>query len=606
MVLIQTDSIPLFITNLSNEGENLIMNCKNLLLQFLKKHKWEYFVGIFLLIFSTLISTYIPKIIGQVTDGLNDQTMDRIQILKALLIMMTIVVSYFILKFIWRYLLLGNGRNVEVFLRDKLFAHMQTLSVSFFNTHKTGDLIAYAINDIQAVRMIFGFGFIAIVEGLTINVISLTFMSQTINPKLTLIALIPVPVSIFLITKLRLTIRKRFLKVQKAFSIISEKVQENVMGIRVIKSFAQEDLEMKTFDKISKDRMDAHMNMVKVSSLLAPATQLFFGISFSIFILFGSRMVIEKTITIGDFVAFNTYLMLIMGPLVNIARIIEVWQKGIASINRLDEIFSAVPTTVFEISEPVDKIDGDIRIENLSFSYPGHSKRVLKNINLEIKRGTTLGILGRTGSGKTTLVSILLRLFDIEAGHIFINDIDINNIPADILRENIGVVPQDNFLFSTTIKNNIEFFRHDFSDDDIVEATKMAAVYDNIVAFPDGFDTMVGERGMSLSGGQKQRISIARAIVKDPSLLIFDDSLSAVDSNTETLILSNIKTILSDRTGIIISHRVSSVMHADQIIVLDKGRIIEAGTHEKLMEEQGSYYSLYNVQTHENDKEVLL
>lgn len=583
------------------------MNCKTLLIQFLKKHKWEYFSGIFLLVFSTLISTYIPKIIGQITDGLNDKSMDKSQIFKSLIIMMTIVISYFILKFIWRYLLLGNCRNIEVYLRDKLFSHLQTLPVSFFTAHKTGDLVAYAINDIQAVRMIFGFGFIAIVEGLAINIISLSFMAQTINPRLTLLALLPVPVSIFLITKLRLTIRKRFLKVQKAFSIISEKVQENVMGIRVIKSFAQEDLEMKAFEKFSRDRLDAHMNMVKVSALLAPATQLLFGISFSIFILYGSRLVINKTITIGDFVAFNTYLMLIMGPLVNIARIIEVWQKGLASINRLDEIFMAESTTVFEVAAPVtiNKIDGDISIRDLSFSYPGFSKRVLKNINLDIKKGTTLGILGRTGSGKTTFISVLLRLYDIEDGHIFIDGRDINKIPADILRESIGVVPQDNFLFSTTIKNNIEFFRDDFSEEDVIEAAKMAGVYDNIIGFPDGFDTMVGERGMSLSGGQKQRISIARAIVKDPSLLIFDDSLSAVDTNTETLILSNIKNVLKDKTGIIISHRVSSVMHADNIIVLDKGRIIEAGTHDELIAEQGSYYNLYNVQTHENKKEVL-
>lgn len=579
------------------------MNCKNLIFKFLGKHKWEYLIGIVLLIISTFLSTYIPKIIGQITDGLNDRTMDKNQILITLGIMMSFVVAYFILKFIWRYLLLGNGRNIEVFLRDKLFSHLQTLPVTFFNEHKTGDLVAYAINDIQAVRMIFGFGLIAIIEGLMINVLSLTQMTQSINPKLTVMALIPVPFSIFLITKLRLTIRNRFLKVQNAFSAISEKVQENVMGIRVVKSFAQEDEEMEAFEKVSRDRLDAHMNMIKVSGLLAPATQVFFGISFSIFILYGSRMVINKTISVGDYVAFNTYLMMIMGPLVNIARLIEVWQKGLASIKRLDDIFTAESTTVFEKGNiEVEKIDGDIKIRDLSFSYPLHSKRVLKDINLDIKKGTTLGILGRTGSGKTTLISILLRLYDIEDGHVFIDNQDINHIPADILRENIGVVPQDNFLFSTSIKNNIEFFRSDFSEEDIIEATKMAGVYDNIVAFPDGFNTMVGERGVSLSGGQKQRISIARALVKDPSLLIFDDSLSAVDSSTESLILSNIKTILSNKTGIIISHRVSSVMHADNIVVLDKGRILEQGTHDDLMALQGAYYNLYSIQTEEKEK----
>lgn len=577
------------------------MKGKEILTQFIRKHIWEYVFGTVVLIVSSVIASLIPKLLGIITDGLNRRNMSSSQIMQYVLIMLGVAAAVFVLKFIWRYFLIGNCRNVECYLRDRLFKHLQTLSVSFYNNHKTGDLVAYAINDIQAIRMVFGFGIVAILEGVVINSVSIFIMVKTINPILTLIALGPIPLIVVILVKLRLEIRDRFGKVQKAFAEISEKVQENISGVRVVKAFAQETEEVEDFITYSRKRVDTHMHLIKASAMLGPATQVCFGVSFLLFIIYGSQLVVNGTISLGDYVAFNTYIMAIMGPITNIARIIEVWQKGVASFRRLDEIFS-YPSHIQDTEfEKVDNIEGEVVIKNLNFSYPGASKRALKNINIHVEKGKTLGILGKTGSGKTTLVNLLLRLYDVGDGHILVDGKDINSIPVDVLRENIGYVPQDNFLFSTTIKNNIEFFRHDHTEDEVMEATRMAGVYDNIVSFPNGFDTVVGERGVTLSGGQKQRISIARAIIKSPSILILDDSLSAVDTKTEEIILNNIKTILKDRTGIIISHRVSSVKHADEIVFMDKGKIVERGTHEELMELKGLYYDLYRIQMDQNE-----
>jgi ATP-binding cassette subfamily B protein len=297
-------------------------------------------------------------------------------------------------------------------------------------------------------------------------------------------------------------------------------------------------------------------------------------------------------------------MMLIMGPITNIVRIIEVWQRGLASLRRLDDIFSAKSDIVDRNDKADFSINGSIEICNLTFKYPGSAKNVLKDINLTLPKGKTLGILGKSGSGKTTLVNLLLRLYPVDDGHIYIDGEDINNIPLGVLREKIGCVPQDHFLFSTTISDNIGFFNNTYSRDEIEQASKLSAVYDNIAAFPDGFDTVVGERGITLSGGQKQRISIARALIKQPAILIMDDSLSAVDVKTEEQILGNMSKVLEGLTGVIISHRVTALRHADNIVYFDKGRIVESGSHEELMNLKGRYYNLYRLQNEENDERM--
>lgn len=581
------------------------MKAKQLIIQFISSHRRSYIAGIVILLGTTFLAMLIPKMLGIITDGLNSKDMPEDVIVRNVLLMLAIVIAVFALKFLWRYFLIGNCRSVECYLRDQLFKQLQTLPLSFYSNSKTGDLVAYAINDVQAVRQTFGFGWIQILEGSTLAIISILFMVRTIDPVLTLMALVPVPIAVFFMIKVGRHIRGRFKKVQEAFASISEKVQENISGIRVIKAFAQEKEEVDNFLKYSQRRVDTQMSLTRISALLSPCAQFCFGFSFLFFIVYGSKLVIEGGISLGDYVAFNTYMLAIMGPVTNISRIIDVWQRGLASYRRLSVIFDTPPASGLTSDDrSVCSIKGRLEIRNLNFTYSGSKKRALKNINLTLEQGKTLGIIGKTGSGKTTLVNLLLRLYDIDDEIIFIDSMDINTIPVDILRECIGYVPQDNFLFSTTIRNNIEFFRSIYSDDEIEEAARISGVYDNIVSFPEGFDTIIGERGTTLSGGQKQRISIARAIVKNPSILILDDSLSAVDTKTEEEILGNMKRLLVNRTGIIISHRISTIMDADEICYMNNGRIVERGTHEQLMELKGLYYELHKVQTEAVTEEV--
>lgn len=580
------------------------MKAKQILIDFIKRHIASYIAGIIILLGTTYLNMLVPKLLGIITDGLNSRDMPENMIIRNVILMLSLVVAAFLLKFLWRYFLIGNCRSLECDLRDSLFKHLQTLPLNFYSNSKTGDLVAYAINDVQAVRKTFGFGLIHILDGLTSCIISIIFMAQTIDPVLTLMALAPVPIAVFLMIKVGSQIRGRFRKVQEAFAAISEKVQENISGIRVIKAFAQEKEEVDNFLKYSQRRIDTQMNLTRVSALLGPCGQLCLGISFLLFIVYGSRLAINGNISLGDYVAFSTYMLTILRPVMSISRIIDTWQRGIASYKRLSTIFDTPPATGLTSDESsVSGIKGKLEIINLSFTYPGAKRRALKNVNFTLEQGRTLGIIGKTGCGKTTLINLLLRLYDVEDGHILIDGIDINDIPVDILRECIGYVPQDNFLFSTTIKKNIEFFRSIYSDDEIEEAAKASGVYENIVSFPDGFDTMVGERGTTLSGGQKQRISIARAIVKNPSILILDDSLSAVDTKTEVEILGNLKHVLENRTGIIISHRISTIMHADEILYMNGGRIVERGNHEQLMALKGQYFELYKAQNEPEPEE---
>ena len=573
------------------------MKARQILINFMKNHAISYIAGLLILFGTTFLAMLIPKLLGLITDGLNRKDTAQSRIIQNVLLMMAIVISVFILKFLWRYFLIGNCRSIECYLRDHLFKHMQTLPLSFYSNSRTGDLVAYAINDVQAVRMTFGFGSIQILDGSTLAIVSILFMVRTINPVLTVMALAPVPVAVFIMVNVGRLIRGRFRKVQEAFASISEKVQENISGIRVIKAFSQEKEEVDNFLKFSQRRVDTQMSLTRISAMLGPCAQICFGLSFLLFIVYGSKLVIEGTITLGDYVAFNTYMLAIMGPVTNISRIIDVWQRGLASYKRLATIFDSPPASGLTSEESsVCDIKGRLEIKNLSFAYPGAKRRALKNINLTLEQGKTLGIIGKTGSGKSTMINLLLRLYDIDDGQIFIDGTDINDIPVDILRECIGYVPQDNFLFSTTIRQNIEFFKRIYTEDEVEEAARLSGVYDNIVSFPEGFDTVIGERGTTLSGGQKQRISIARAIIKNPSILILDDSLSAVDTKTEEEILGNIKKLLDDRTGIVISHRISTIMHADEILFMNGGRIVERGTHEQLMGLKGLYYELYNAQ----------
>jgi ATP-binding cassette, subfamily B, multidrug efflux pump len=569
--------------------------------EFIKENLGEYIIGVGALIASSLLQVVTPKLIGYITDSLDNRSHDLKTIYWMAFAILVTSVLLFGMKYLLRYFIMGRSRDLECFLRGKLFAHLQSLPPKFFNNKKTGDLMAYAINDLNAIRQAFAFGIVFLIDGVIINTITILVMGKTINPVLTIVTLIPISISVFVLIKLRKKVRMKFTEVQEAFALLSDKIQENISGIRVVKAYVQEEKEIEKLSEASKHRRSVQMEYVKLSAAMAPVVQICFGISFAISLIVGGNFVKQGKISLGDFIAFNTYIGLLTGPVNHIGKIIEVWQKALASMKRLDGIFMVQTDIVDENPRFRERrFKGEIVINNLCFSYPGTSRGCLKNISLEVPAGKTLAIIGKTGSGKSTLTNLLLRLFKVERGQIFIDGVDINDIPLATLRENIGYVPQDNFLFSTTIRENIEFFNSEYSLEDVEEAAKISSVYDNIIDFPEGFDTVVGERGITLSGGQKQRISIARAVIKDPSILILDDSLSAVDTKTEEEILKNIKEVLDERTGIIIAHRVSTIKHADEIVVLDKGKIVEKGNHEELMEQKGEYYRLYCSQLSES------
>lgn len=547
------------------------------------------------MILSSYVQTLFPKILGNTIDLLKINGFDKPMVLKNIFYIVLISISSFLFTYIWRNLVIANARKLECDIRQNLFSHFEDMSPEFYSKRKTGDLIAYAINDISAVRMTFGPATAMSINGIVLCVISIYSMCTAIDIRLTLMTLIPIPFIIIFTTKIGKLIKLRFRKVQENFANISDKVQENIYGIRVIKAYVQENDEIKNFENLNKEISDSNISMVKASSLLTPVIEVSFSISFVMNLIIGGNMVINKSISLGDFIAFNTYLTMIMNPIISIGRVINIYQRGMASLGRLNDIFKIKPQIKdVPSSHKNQRLNGYIEFKNFDFIYPNsEEEKVLHNINLKLNKGKTLGIIGKTGSGKSTLVNSLFKLYNVEQGNIFIDGKDINSIPLEVLRSNMAIVPQDNFLFSDTIKNNISFFKDIYPMEEIENASKNSLMYESILKFNDKFETLLGERGVNLSGGQKQRLSIARAIIKDPAILILDDSLSAVDTITEKQILANLKAIRQDKTNLIISHRISTIEDADEIIVIDNGHICEHGTHKELLKQKGEYYEIY-------------
>jgi ATP-binding cassette subfamily B multidrug efflux pump len=574
---------------------------KNIIIKFIKDHKFSYIIGIIFMLLSSYIQTLFPKVLGNTVDVLKASGFHPNAVYINIVYILLIAVGTFACTYTWRNLVIGNARSLECFLREKLFDHFQKLSPEFYSRRKTGDLIAYAINDINAVRMTFGPATSMAINGIVVCLISIYAMANAINWQLTLLSLLPIPFIVFFMFYIGKIVKKRFRKVQKTFASISDRVNENINGIRVIKAYVQEDKEVEKFQKLNDQMVEANLSMVRVSAYLAPAIELCFTISFVFNLIWGGNMVLKGNISLGDFVAFNGYLTIILAPVISIGQVITIFQRGMASLGRLNEIFAVKPHV--KDGGPISKFPEQysININGLSFSYPGAEKEALRNISLDIPKGHSFGIIGKTGSGKSTLVNLLLKMYNVESGKIIFGGTDINDFKLDALRSGFGFVPQDNFLFNASISENIRFFKDNYSENDVINAAKNSCVYQNIIDLPNGFETMLGERGLNISGGQKQRISIARALVKDPDILVLDDALSAVDTVTEAEIISNLRKVRKNKTTLIIASRISAVMEADEIIVLDQGRISERGTHSELLEKGGLYSEIYDFQFGDGD-----
>lgn len=574
---------------------------KNILIRFIKEHKYSYIIGILFMLLSSYVQALFPSVLGNIVDILKDKGFSSHAVFIKIDYILLIAAGTFVTTYIWRNLVIGNARKMECYLRERLFDHFQILSPEFYNHKKTGDLIAYAINDINAVRQTFGPATSMAINGLVVCIISVYSMANAVNWRLTLLSLLPIPLMVYIMFYIGKIVRKRFKRVQETFAEISDRVNENINGIRVIKSYVQEANEVEKFQKLNNQMVEANLSMVRVSAFLSPLIELCFTVSFVLNLIWGGNMVLKGTISLGDFVAFNGYLAMILAPVLSIGQVITIFQRGMASLGRLNEIMH-VKSDISEGTVNLFPKGGKITINDLSFTYPGASQKTLSHINLSLPKGHTLGVIGKTGSGKSTLTNLLLKTYNVDDGKIFFGKTDGNDFTLAALRDGFGFVPQDNFLFNASIADNIRFFKEGYSNDEVAEAARNSCIYQSIMDLPNGFDTVLGERGVNISGGQKQRISIARSLIRDPEILVLDDALSAVDTVTESEILSNLKKVRKNKTTIIIASRISAIKEADEILVLDNGEVRQRGTHEQLFKKGGLYAEIYEYQFGKKDR----
>jgi ATP-binding cassette subfamily B protein len=504
--------------------------------------------------------------------------------------------------YLQRWIIIGASRHIEYDMRNDFYGHLQRLPVSYYQGQRTGDLMSRATNDLSSVRMLIGPAVMHAFSSLLV-VVGAFVMMLRIEIEMALISLIAVPVVAGLVKFFGERIHDRFKSVQDYFGDISARVQENLSGVRVVRAFTQEANEMRRFKDMNREYVERNRSLIRLTATFYPALHALIGIMFVIVFFLGSRRIIAGQLDIGSFVAFQFYLGRMIWPLIALGWVINLFQRGMASMKRLHEVWSVEPPRDASAQTIVPVPRGDLEIRNLTFAYDG--RPVLRSINLSIRHGETIGIVGRTGSGKSTLLSLITRTFEPPHGTIFIDGRPVETIPLRQIREWVGVVPQESFLFSESIAENIRFGRASASDEDVSESAAMAGLSTDVAGFPQGINTVIGERGITLSGGQKQRTAIARALVREPIVLILDDSLSAVDTQTEERILNALRTVRQGRTVLIVSHRVSSVKDADHIVVLEEGSIVERGTHETLVELGGYYADLYRRQTIEAELEEI-
>lgn len=581
------------------------------LVPYLMRYKWHYVAGVLVLLIVDLAGLYLPQYIGEIIDGLTSGTLDMAGVGRILLKILLVGLIMMAGRFGWRYFIIGASRGVEYHLRNDMFAHVETLSARYYNSHKTGDLMAHFTNDLQAIRQAVGMAVITTFDAVIMTIMVLVKMIVYVDLKLTILAFIPLTLVAVACYFFGIESKKRQTRRHEAFSDLSDRVQESLAGIRVVKAFVQEEKDFEAFEAASRNSMEKNLSMVKLRAVIGPVFDTITGLSILVTLVFGGRMVLTGQVSIGQFVAFNSYIGMLVWPMIACGDCVNLFSQAVAAFKRIALIFEENPDIVDKSTQDIQGVElkGEIAMKNLTFTYPDGELPVLQHLDLQIPAGETLAILGRTGSGKSSLADLLLRVYDCERGMLLLDGRPIEDYPLPVLHRDIAYVPQENFLFSDTLEENIAFGleerleEHPEIRDQIRQAAKDACIHDNIMGFPEQYATMVGERGVTLSGGQKQRSSIARALLMDAPILILDDSLSAVDTDTEEKILENLVRLRKGKTTIIIAHRISTLQKADHIAVLTEGRLTEYGTHEELLKLGGFYADIYEKQQLEQELE---
>jgi ATP-binding cassette subfamily B multidrug efflux pump len=579
------------------------------LFPYLRRYSRDFVWGGLSVVISNAIWILFPQVIRIAIDDLNHGvTRQKIFLYAGLLVLISAAKGVFL--FLTRWIIIGISREIEFDLRNDLFRHLERQPAAYFQQHRTGDIMARMTNDLNAVRMLLGPAIMYSANTVLFSIGALYFLLR-ISPWLTLVALVPLPLASILVQSLGRKIHERFERIQAMYSEISAQAQENFSGARLVRAFAQEEAQIAAFEKSNKENIRRGLRLVQLMGMLWPTLEFVLGLAMAITLLVGGHEVLSHRISIGDFVAFNTYMVMLTWPVIALGWVVNLWQRGTASVVRIDELLSDKPTidnAEADASIPANlTLRGDLEFRDLSFSYSGSDAgraEVLHSLSLRVPAGTSLAIVGPTGSGKSTLVNLIPRLYDAAPGSVLIDGRPIREYPLDVLRANIGFVPQETFLFSQTIRGNIAFGAPLASDEEVLQAAEAAHIRREFEEFPAGLATTVGERGITLSGGQKQRTAIARAVIRNPRILILDDALSSVDTYTEEQILSELQRVMQGRTTLFISHRISTVRHADQIAVLVGGRIVELGTHDELIARNGYYADLFQKQLLEEELAV--